>query len=525
MAEPVLTVCLIARDEEPLLARCLRSASPYADETVVVDTGSTDGTLDAARQAGARVFEHAWQDDFSAARNVALSEARGRFLLVLDADEWVEAGPHPAVLRSLLARAGEEAYTVEMVDRLDGGGSRHRNLPRLFRNRRGYRYRGRFAEEVDGVAAAGCGAAGAEARASGLVVAHEGRRLAQRVGRGRAGRNLRCLGRWLAQEPDNPLALYHAARETLSVRNGRAVPGSAVAQALALLDAAAAGPLPPAARSDAARLRAACLLASGRPAEALAAFEDDDRTVASELLRAEAETALGARDASLAERAVRRLETVFDREADSPDGWREPSLSGAVARARAAEALVALGRGQEAAAMAERALELPGGGAAGWSARAAVRRAEGRILDALRDLLEGLRADPTDPWAWAAAGEMLLEGGSAADAVEPLRRASLLAPGWERAEEALAAALLLAGREEEISAHFTGRDEVLGAAGEAALLLAGAAGAAAPLERVGPQAPGCARRILERLARAGRPDLLERLALGLRAASSSEAAP
>lgn len=520
----MLTVCLIARDEEPLLARCLRSASPYADETVVVDTGSADGTREVAREAGARVVEHAWQEDFSAARNAALCEARGRFVLVLDADEWVEAGPHPAVLRSLLARAGEEAYTVELVDRLDGGGSRHRNLPRLFRNRPGYRYRGRFAEEVDGVAAAGRCAAGDGARASGLVVAHEGHRLAQRARRGRAARNLQCLGRWLAEEPDNPFALYHAARERLCLRNGRAVPGSAVVQALALLEAAAEG-LPPAPRTDAARLRAACLLASGRPAEALAAFEDADSTVASELLRAEAETALGARDAGLVERAVGRLEALFDREADSPDGWLEPPLSGAVARARAAEALAALGRGREAAAMAERALELPGGGAAPWLARAAVRRTEGRSLDALRDLLEGLRADPTDPWAWAATGEMLLERGSAAEAAEPLRHASRLAPGWHRADEALAAALLLAGREEDIYAHFACRDETLGPGAEAALLLAGAAGAARPPARVRPEVLGCVRRILERLACAGRPDLLERLALGLRAAPSSEAAP
>jgi len=83
---------VIARDEERLLGGALESVRPFSDEIVVVDTGSTDRTVEVARAAGARVVYHDWQDDFAAARNAAHSRARGRWLLWVDADERLVAG-------------------------------------------------------------------------------------------------------------------------------------------------------------------------------------------------------------------------------------------------------------------------------------------------------------------------------------------------------------------------------------------------------------------------------------------------
>jgi tetratricopeptide (TPR) repeat protein len=528
MAEPVLTACLIVRDEEPFLPRCLRSVAPYADETVVVDTGSADRTCEIAKESGARLFEHPWQEDFSEARNRAIEESRGRYLFFLDADEWVEAGPHPAALRALLSRAGAEAYAVEIRDVLDGGVERRRHLPRLFRNGPARRYRGRFAEELEGLGPEPNGGAVSSLALSGLVLAHDGNRIAQRAGRGRAARNLACLARWIHEEKDAAAPLYHAARETLWIKHGRAVRGSGARRALAFLDAMGGpeGIWPPTLRADAARLRAACLLACDRPRQALAALDGAGPSVPCELLRAEAEIGLRSEEPGLLERAIGRLETLFDRDTAGPDGWQEPSLSGAVARARLAEALLVAGRPEEAEQAAEWALSLPGGGAAGWIARASVRRFRGKTLEALHDLVEALRSDPADPWAWASTGEILLERGAASEAIEPLRRACLLAPGWDRADEALAAALFLSGRDQELGQEFSGQTEdELGPGGQAVLLLAAAAGTLPPPRRVLPEAAASARRILERLARAGRPDLLERLALGLRTTVVTEAAP
>ncbi|MCH6568418.1 MAG: SDR family NAD(P)-dependent oxidoreductase [Nitrospinae bacterium] len=65
---------------------------PVADQIVVVDTGSTDRTVDVARRYGAEVHHHPWQDDFSEARNWSLNYARGRMILWVDADDRLEPG-------------------------------------------------------------------------------------------------------------------------------------------------------------------------------------------------------------------------------------------------------------------------------------------------------------------------------------------------------------------------------------------------------------------------------------------------
>jgi hypothetical protein len=83
----VLSVCLIARNEEKSLPRALASVRGIADEVVVVDTGSTDRTVEIAKQSGAVVCHFPWCDDFSAARNCALDRAKGDWIFWLDADE------------------------------------------------------------------------------------------------------------------------------------------------------------------------------------------------------------------------------------------------------------------------------------------------------------------------------------------------------------------------------------------------------------------------------------------------------
>ena len=87
MSAPLLSATLIVRDEERNLRDCLGSIDGVVDEVVVVDTGSTDGSVEIARELGARVDLPPWRGDFSEARNVALEEARGEWILYLDADE------------------------------------------------------------------------------------------------------------------------------------------------------------------------------------------------------------------------------------------------------------------------------------------------------------------------------------------------------------------------------------------------------------------------------------------------------
>ena len=94
-----ISLCMIVKNEEKNLARCLLSVRDIVDDIVVVDTGSTDRSADIARVFGARVYPCQWHDDFSRARNFSLSKAVGRWILILDADEVIARQDHEALLR------------------------------------------------------------------------------------------------------------------------------------------------------------------------------------------------------------------------------------------------------------------------------------------------------------------------------------------------------------------------------------------------------------------------------------------
>lgn len=85
-----ISLCMIVKNEERVLARCLDSVQGIVDEIVIVDTGSTDGTIDIAKRYTEKVFPFVWQEDFSAARNESFSHAKMEYCLWLDADDVLE---------------------------------------------------------------------------------------------------------------------------------------------------------------------------------------------------------------------------------------------------------------------------------------------------------------------------------------------------------------------------------------------------------------------------------------------------
>jgi GT2 family glycosyltransferase/tetratricopeptide (TPR) repeat protein len=143
-----LSVCLIVKDEEDMLASCLESVADLADEIIVYDTGSTDRTIAVARAAGASVVEGYWDDSFARARNAALAHTHGEWVLSLDADETLLADP--ASLRALLAdrRSDVEAYLVA-IENLHGAGNARsvHTAVRLFR-RKSCTWKHRLHEQV-----------------------------------------------------------------------------------------------------------------------------------------------------------------------------------------------------------------------------------------------------------------------------------------------------------------------------------------------------------------------------------------
>ena len=84
-----VSLCMIIKDEEKYLARCLASVKPIVDEMIVVDTGSADRSKDIAITFGAKVYDYDWENDFAAARNFSISKASGEWILILDGDEVI----------------------------------------------------------------------------------------------------------------------------------------------------------------------------------------------------------------------------------------------------------------------------------------------------------------------------------------------------------------------------------------------------------------------------------------------------
>ena len=99
-----LSQCMIVKNEEKNIERALSWAKGVAFEQIVVDTGSTDRTVEIAERMGARIFHFKWADDFSAAKNYAIDQASGDWIAFLDADEYMSA-EHARLIIPLIERA------------------------------------------------------------------------------------------------------------------------------------------------------------------------------------------------------------------------------------------------------------------------------------------------------------------------------------------------------------------------------------------------------------------------------------
>jgi glycosyltransferase involved in cell wall biosynthesis len=153
-----LTLCMVVKNEEATLPRCLDSVRGVAAEFLIVDTGSTDRTPQIAADYGAEVLPFDFTIvDFAAARNHAIARARGRWILVLDADETLDPAAAPEI-EKLIARGENSGYFLERYNRASGAQKPFTDyVVRLFPNRPNHRYRGRVHERIDASILAGGG--------------------------------------------------------------------------------------------------------------------------------------------------------------------------------------------------------------------------------------------------------------------------------------------------------------------------------------------------------------------------------
>lgn len=228
----LISVCLIVKDEEAMLESCLESVGRLADEIVVYDTGSTDRTVEIARAGGARVFEGFWDDSFARARNAALGQARGEWVLSLDADETF-LGDAQTIRDILRAQPVDVDAFLVPIENLHGAGNARsvHTAVRLFRRSRAT-WRHRLHEQVVAVDDLGRGLR--INYLSGGRIIHSGYVAAVFDSRDKAGRNLDLARAALDDgDMDHAYALMNYGRALESAgRSDEAVD--------ALLDAAAA---------------------------------------------------------------------------------------------------------------------------------------------------------------------------------------------------------------------------------------------------------------------------------------------
>ncbi|MBT6148837.1 MAG: tetratricopeptide repeat protein [Gemmatimonadetes bacterium] len=197
-----LTLCMIVRNEEARLGACLDSVVGLVDEIVVVDTGSTDSTVDVARQYGAVMGAFEWCDDFAAARNESLRLATGDWIMWLDADDVLPAEYH-APIRKLVSGSQDRGYFFVLDDQ--GYESVSCLQMRLFPNVEGIEFEMPIHEQVT----PSLGRLGIDMQPTDIRVVHTGY-TAPDVVREKKDRYLGIIERWLRTHPGDYIVRSHA---------------------------------------------------------------------------------------------------------------------------------------------------------------------------------------------------------------------------------------------------------------------------------------------------------------------------
>lgn len=145
MKPQTISLCMIVKNEEKTLARCLESIKDVVDEIVIVDTGSTDSTVSIAENYNAKVFHYTWNHDFSAARNCAIQYATCDYILSLDADEWVNSDSKVLLTGELEA----DYYYLRIRNIIRSGLVETHSYIRLFKRSVGFVYENVIHEQIN----------------------------------------------------------------------------------------------------------------------------------------------------------------------------------------------------------------------------------------------------------------------------------------------------------------------------------------------------------------------------------------
>lgn len=212
-----LSLCMICRNEAEHIQTCIRSVKQLVDEIIVVDTGSQDHTRELARAEGGIIYDFPWSDNFAAARNFALDQAAGQWILVLDADE-ILTNADREYLNSLIQSPQIEGYYVTICSYIGKGEATIIDQAvRLFKNKPFYRFRGAIHEQIADSIQEHTGVTGLGFAS--LTIKHCGYLDKEKAVKNKPARNVAIIKRALGNTPDDPFLLYSLGIEYMQAGN------------------------------------------------------------------------------------------------------------------------------------------------------------------------------------------------------------------------------------------------------------------------------------------------------------------
>ncbi len=148
-----ISLCMIVKNEEKHIEKCLSSAMPLVDEVIIVDTGSTDNTMEIIQSFqidfpdnNIHLIESVWENDFAKARNLSLKDASSDWILILDADEIMEC--NSVLLKKYIEQIDQDVFIVPILNySSEGAPVLSTVMPRLFKNKN-IKYEGSIHEHL-----------------------------------------------------------------------------------------------------------------------------------------------------------------------------------------------------------------------------------------------------------------------------------------------------------------------------------------------------------------------------------------
>lgn len=213
-----ISQCLIVKNEEKNIEHCLTHLKSVVDEQIVVDTGSTDRTVEIAEGLGAKVFQFEWIGDFSAARNYALDKAKGDWIIFLDCDEYFSEESISMIKKCIYEadkRKEIEGLKSEFINIKTNGDiiSTVKNVsPRVFKRKKNIRYINRIHEILTNIDKGNSDPRLADASMY-LKIFHTGYDKSVVGEKNKNDRNLTLLEREIAEDPENAKLNYYLSRE------------------------------------------------------------------------------------------------------------------------------------------------------------------------------------------------------------------------------------------------------------------------------------------------------------------------